>query len=133
MFGLTDFVLVTTVNALPPTGKPTDFFSTRPTVRLALDQTVSQDIPGNQRIRTNIDRQSYPHASATTVRQVFGLTGANFDNYVAYRSWKKLGLDDLVNNREEIILISKALNNINLPYIASLLAKQRILPDRFDR
>lgn len=134
MFGLTNYVVVTTVNSVLATNsKPVNYFDTSATVRIALDQSVARDIPGNQRVRSDIDKQTYPHLAANTVRKVYGLTGANFDDYTAYRAWKTLGLDDEVKNRDEILLIHKKLSGINLQYIADSIARNRILAQRFDR
>jgi hypothetical protein len=134
MLGLTDYVLVTTVNGvLNHHGKPTNFFTPAATVRIAMERALQADIPGNQRARSDIDKQAYPHLVATTVRKVYGLTGANYDQYTAFRNWQKLTLDDAVNNGDEIVLIKNTLLNINRQYIAESIARHRILPSRFDR
>lgn len=161
MFGLTDFVQIITIHGIvAPEKKPTDFFKTYATVRIAAERTMTNDTIGNQQIRSDIDKQCYPHDSVRIVKQAFGLAGVRFDEYTAFRGWRPLSPSEPVTNHDEIVLVNNALLTetksdgctygvavygisqygpcftrlpVNNKFLSEYIGRHKVLPARFDR
>lgn len=128
MLGLTDFVIVTVVNALNAEDKkPTDYFDEFATVRIAMHRTINRDTKGNQYVRSDIQKQAYRSEQVENVRQAYGLTGTNFTTHTPFRNGKEIELDSEVCKNTEIVLVKNGLN-VREAIVASNV--HRVLPER---
>jgi len=128
VFGLTDFVIVTVVNALEEENKkPTNHFDVASTIAVAAQNTVHQDTTGNPHRRSNIQKQAYPSSSIPTIREAYGFTGTNFNTHIPYINGIQKTISDIVRPRSEIVLIR---NDIVAKEAILRANRHRIIPDR---
>ena len=128
MHGLTNFVIIIVINALNHEDKrPTNYFDTTKTLSIATNKILRDETTGNPHSRSNIQKQAYLASQVKTVRQAYGLVGVDWTNYSAYRNNKLITLNDIIRNKDEIIIIKNGLSTREAFLIAN---EHRILPER---
>lgn len=127
MFGLTNYVIVIVVNNLSVEDKRRSNYFDVGNIRVATNCAL-QDTIGNPHAKSDIQKQAYNYLNVPDVKSAFGLTGTNFTSHSAYRAGKILNLNDLVNRKDEIVIIRNGLD-VNLALQTA--NRFRILPERY--
>jgi len=136
-FGLTRHVLVTVVNSAAGLNQyPTtlDSQSDDPETFVYLSaQRALRSTNKNKYRDQDIIKEAFDPQQVPTVVQAFGLVGANFNEYTAFKRSNldnPVGRNEPVRLNEEVVLIRNELLPILREIIAQSISRHRIIPAR---
>lgn len=136
MFGIKRHVLVTVVNSVAGVNAPPKLNTNLDNSAILIEVTANKslrDTRGNKYKNQRIIKEAFSTKSAQKVSDAFGLVGANFDQYSAFKRTdltSELDRNDPVNIGDEIVLIHNDLINIDIDIIADDMSIHRIIPAR---